>query len=352
MHGIGILNAMQHPDPAAQSAPVRSIAVLRPNRRLGNALLLSPLLQALEARFPQARIELISGCGAAGTLFRGFSQVERAFIFSSAQLWGTLGTLVALKRRSYDLAIDPVVRSRSGRFLLSYVRARDRLGFSWGKPAHDRMLTHGVDPRPAPPHMALTPLYLLRSAYGGGAAPDGAAELPLDLRLTDSERRAGERRLAEMLGAPDRQHPWLGIYAHATGAKGYPIGWWHEVIASLRRQCGSARLVEFIPVDRRARLADLMPGLYTSDLRLLAATLAATSLVVIPDGGVMHLAEAAGAPVLGLFQATEPAYYGPYGARSQSLWTRDFSAEAVAARIGAMLGQDVPGPGCARGGVG
>jgi ADP-heptose:LPS heptosyltransferase len=330
---------MQHPDPAAQPAPVRSIAVLRPNRRLGNALLLSPLLQALEARFPQARIELISGCGAAGTLFRRFSQVERTFIFSSSHLWGTLGTLAALKRRSYDLAIDPVARSRSGRFLLGYLRARERLGFSWGERARDRMLTHAVDPRPRPPHMALTPLYLLRSAYGGGAAPDGAAELPLDLRLTESERRAGEQRLAEMLGAPDRQRPWLGIYAHATGAKSYPMGWWHEVIACLRRQCGSARLVEFIPVDRRARLADLIPGLYTADLRLLAATLAATALVVIPDGGVMHLAEAAGAPVLGLFQTTQPAYYGPYGARSQSLWTRDCSTEAVAARIGAMLCQ-------------
>jgi ADP-heptose:LPS heptosyltransferase len=156
--------------------------------------------------------------------------------------------------------------------------------------------------------------------------------------LSDSERRDGERRLAEKLGSAQwGTQPRVGIYAHATGSKSYPVGWWRQVIECLRRQPAALQLLEFIPADGRPRLANEIPGLYTPDLRLLGATLAAASLVVIPDGGIMHLAEAAGARVLGLFQTTEPACYGPYRPGSEALWARDASAESVAARIRAML---------------
>ena len=97
------------------------------------------------------------------------------------------------------------------------------------------------------------------------------------------------------------------------------------------------RLLEIVPHDGRPRLADQMPSLHTPDQRLLGATLAALSLFVIADGGVMHLAEAAGARVLGLFKSTDPARYGPYRRMSEALWTQDVSASAVAMRICAML---------------
>ncbi len=80
-----------------------------------------------------------------------------------------------------------------------------------------------------------------------------------------------------------------------------------------------------------------MPGLHTPELRLLAATLAATSLLVIPDGGVLHVAEAAGARMLALFKTTDPLRYGPTRSGSEALWAQGVSAEVVAARICALL---------------
>lgn len=52
------------------------------------------------------------------------------------------------------------------------------------------------------------------------------------------------------------------------------------------------------------------------DLVGLAASLAAAMLVVAVDSGPAHLADLAGTPVVGLFAATSPVTYGPYGSRA------------------------------------
>jgi ADP-heptose:LPS heptosyltransferase len=334
------MNAVQTP---AGTATVRRIAVLRPNRRIGNTLMLTPLLQELEGRFPEAQIELVTTCAAAGELLRRYARVSAVHVILAEQPLRALRTLAALRRHSYDLAIDPVRRSRTGRGLLAYLRARDRVGFRWGVALRDRTLTHVADPEQSPAHLSQQPLFLMRTAYYPRALSQPVAQTddvnaPLELRLTQSERRDGERRLA---GAFDRGDgpcgPIVAIYAHATGEKSYPVEWWRRMVECLRRQSPAVQLLEIVPADRRARLAALMPGLYTPDLRLLGATLAATSLVVIPDGGVMHLAEAAGARLLALFRSTEPAYYGPCRTDSEALRARDLNPETVAARIGTLM---------------
>lgn len=327
------------------SQPVRSIAVLRPNHRLGNTLLLMPLVAELQARFAGAEITVVSGSAAAPSLFRGYPGVLAAHYLppalprNAAQL---LRALRALRRSSFDLAIDPIARSRTGRFLLGYVRARERLGFAWGEARRDRMLTHAADARAAPPHFTQAPIWLLRSAYlaeGPGAALPAQ---PMDLRLSEEERRHGERRLAASLGsaaavgsADWRARPTIALFAHATGQKLYPLSWWRALLACFR---GShVQFLEIVPEDRRPRLGAEIPGVYTPDLRVLAATLAASSLVVIADGGVMHLAEAAGAPVLALFSTTQPAQYAPLRSGSAALGGADLSPETVATRMRELL---------------
>ena len=327
------------------SAAVESIAVLRPNHRLGNTLLLMPLVQALQERFPQAEITVVSGSGAAPGLFRAYERVCATHYLPPAlprEAVKIMRTLRALRQGSFDLAIDPIVRSRMGRFLLRYVRARDRVGFTWGEARRDRVLTHAADPRGAPAHFTQAPIWLLRTAYPADNQAAGIALRPMDLRLSEEERRHGARRLAATLGiaAPVGSAEWharpkVGLFANATGQKLYPLPWWRQLIGCFR---GShIQFVEFIPEDARPRLAAEIPGVYTPDLRVLGATLAATSLLVVADGGVMHLAEAAGAPVLGLFRTTQPSQYAPLRAGSEGLWAPDASPETVAARMRELL---------------
>ncbi len=152
------------------------IVVLRPNHRIGNTLLLTPLMQALEMQFPGARIELVTAGGVAKAVFARYPQlgVLHAFPSKSYRHPGkVLGLLFRLRRQSYDLAIDPTIRSRAGRFLLGFVRARLRLGYAWGEPGKDKILTHAIAPSPAPAHHAEIPVYLLHAAF----PPPSNAEL-------------------------------------------------------------------------------------------------------------------------------------------------------------------------------
>ena len=325
--------------------PVCRIVVLRPNHRMGNTVLLTPLVHDLGARFPGAEIELVIAGRAARAVFNQYAQVSEVHAFPARSFrhpGHVLRVLARLRQRSYDLAVDPTPHSRGGRFLLGQVHARDRVGFRWGVPHRDRMLTHTADASHAPPHCALTPVYLLRSAYAPGPTHETDARLmmmpQLDLRLTDAERRDGERRLFGVLGTTDPGAATrLGIYAHATGTKCYPVSWWRRVVEELRQLVPDVRIVEFVPHDGRARLAGDVPVLYATKLRPLGAALAATSLFVTADCGVMHLADAAGARVLGLFKTTEPARYGPYGATSEALRAFDASPGAAVAHIRALL---------------
>ena len=330
----------------AIAAPVRSIAVVRPNHRLGNTLLLTPLLQELQTYFPEAQIEIITACSDAPAVFEGY-QRTRALQFPSRSYehpLAVLSLLRQLRRRRYDLAIDPMPRQRAGRFLLGWLKARDRVGYRWGAAWRDRGLTHVADPAAAPRYFAHAPLYLLRSAYlpRAGVPVDAAAPMPaLELRLTLAERAAGAERLATALNAAaaskTEQRHSIALFAHASGPKGFAIDWWLQLIKALRIKVPGAQLIEIVPADRQARLGGVMPGLHTPQLRLLAATLAATSLLVIPDGGVLHAAEAAGARILALFKYTDPSQYGPRRAGSESVWAADASAESVAAQICALL---------------
>jgi ADP-heptose:LPS heptosyltransferase len=257
-----------------------------------------------------------------------------------------LRMLARLRQEHYDIAIDPTVRSRAGRFLLRFVRARRRIGYAWGVAGQDRILTDTVDRAGAPAHHAEIPVYLLRSALRPSGAPEpgtSAASVPLDIRLSAAERQVGVRELAVALGhgEPGPQ-PVVGLYAHATGAKCFPPEWWHGVVSALRTRAPSLQLIEFLPEDGHTRLGEQVRGTYTPDLRTLAAKIAATSLFVIADGGMLHLADAAGAKVLALFRTTAPSQYAPRGPGCLALSAADEAPEAVAERICALLAHTQP----------
>lgn len=329
---------------------VRRIAVLRPNHRIGNTLLLTPLMQELEARFPAAEVELVTAGGAARPVFARYPRVTALHSFPGKSYQHPLAVvrmLLRLRDPVFDLAIDPTLRSRAGRFLLRFVRARRRIGYAWGAAAPDSVLTDAVSPAGSPVHHAEVPLHLLRSALReqpGAHAADGP-RWPLDLRLSDEERAEGARQLAAALGgAEPGVRPVVGLYAYATGAKCLPREWWDALVGTLQAQAPWLQLIEFLPEDGQSRLGDEVRGTYTPGLRMLGAKLAATSLFVIADGGILHLADAAGARVLGLFRTTSPAQYAPRRAGSQALQAIDDAPGGVAARVVELLGARAGAP--------
>lgn len=317
------------------------IAVVRANHRLGNTLLLLPLLSVLEEAFPGAEIDLITGGHAAAPLFREYRQVAAVHAFpakSYASPASVLRLLRSLRRQRYDLAIDPTPKSRSGRFLLGWLQARHRLGYRWSGDRRNGSLTHAVPADGMPPHMAHAGVHLLRHVLAGApAVPD---ELPpMDLRLTLAELEHGRARLLRV--ASPGSGPMVALYGAATGRKTYSRAWWSSFVHRLRELAPTARLIEFVPHDGRPRFGGELPVFFSLQPRDMAAVCRAMDLFVTADCGVMHLASAGRARVLGLFKATEATRYAPYGNGSTSLEAGD-DAPATAAEHASRLLRGAP----------
>ncbi len=97
------------------AASITRVLVARPNHRLGNVLLLTPLLQELERVLPQARVDVLAGPPFAACLLQGYAAVDRVDTLGARPLheprvlWSLWR---GLPRRGYTLALDAAERSQ------------------------------------------------------------------------------------------------------------------------------------------------------------------------------------------------------------------------------------------------
>lgn len=305
---------------------IQRILVCRPNHRLGNTLLLTPLLVEIERRFPGAEVDLLSAGPAAPSVFRGFDIVGDCTTLdrrAARRPFATIGALRKLRSRRYDLVIDAAAGSSSGRIASAMAKARFQL-------RTDAMPTDG-----AGMHLAARPVQALRWALGVPAE----ADIPLmDVRLTDAERRAGREALARVLrDANQRALPVLAVFPNATGSKRLPADWWSDFTNELLSRIGETYIVELVSADGQSRLGGGYPTYYTSDPRKLAAFIEAAGTYVSADCGVMHLAAATAATTVGIFGPTDPARYAPYGRGNGAIACDDGCPRHAAARVAAHL---------------
>lgn len=315
-------------------AAVQRIVVIRPNHRLGNNVLLTPLLAALEREYPGASVDIVTGGHAAAEIFSGYRNVGAVLSFpakSARHPLQSLGLLSRLLSSRYDLAVDPVTRSRGGRALLGLVRARQRVGFRWDHWWRDRGLTHSVRAENVSPHLAQCAVQLVQRS---------PAPMPtLDLRLAAAEQERGLAEVRRVLPNLLTGRLLVGVYATATAAKNYPAQWWQTVIAAIQQRFPAVEIVEFAPHDGQSRLGNRYPLLVCGRPREMCAVLSAVPVIITGDCGVMHLAVAARSQVIGLFKVTDPAKYAPYGNGSAAIIAQDDEAAQAASQIGDLLGQ-------------
>lgn len=304
------------PTPVRAPLPApATILVCRLNARLGNILFLTPLLRSLAATWPDAAIDILVRSPAHVRLLAGMPGVRRVMVVPRRPP-AILGFVRALRRERYDLAVDPSVHSSGNRIAMALCRARHRLGFA----GHDQWLrlTHAA-PRPRERHQARQALYLLTDAVEG---LQPALSRDLGVYPGTMARRHAELLLREALGtARNRPWPLVGFFAEATGRKRLPTEWWRQWRAALTATGEPLILVQILPPDDSAPIAPGIATLRSAELDVLAAAMGHMDLFVAADSGPMHLAAAAGVPVLGLFGATDPADYAPLGRYCASFTT-------------------------------
>jgi ADP-heptose:LPS heptosyltransferase len=313
---------------------IHRVLICRSVHTLGDSLTLTPLLTELADVYPGAEVDIVCGCPVADALFEAFSNVRTVHRMPrhvAGHLLATARTLHAMRRKHYDLVIDPDPQSQSGRLLALSAHATYSLGYVG--PKKSGTLTHGVAIPVDLRHKAVTPVYLLRSATGED--PAARKYPPPSLVLTDAERECGRRILARLTSAcrqPGAIGPRIGVFANATRTKLLAGNWWRAFIEAFQTDLPDCRIVEILPVFGKSMLEDRFACFYSSDIRKLAALIANLDAYVSADCGVMHLAWATGTPTIGLFNVTDPDEWGPFGPRMGSLMLDGTSAAGIARR--------------------
>jgi hypothetical protein len=311
---------------AIDGASVKTVLISRPNHRLGNQLLLTPLIQEVVSAFPGCQIDLFVKGYAGPTIFRNYPNVRKIITLERKpfrHLWNYLRGWTLLQGSAYDLVINVIHNSSSGRLAAQFARARYKLFCDEDPAIRERF--------PDSHHMAKYPVYYLREYLPRlGRALPGRPVPRVDLRLSADELRDGALKLHAIVPAGKRT---ISIFTYATGDKCYGPAWWEPFYAALQAAFPDFNIIEVLPVENVSQLGFKAPSFYSKDIREIAALIANTTVFVGADCGMMHLASASLAPTVGLFAVTKADVYAPYGGGSCAVNTEQVTIETLIDKI-------------------
>lgn len=300
------------------SAPVEKILLVQ-LRQVGDVLLAAPLVRALKAAYPGARLDyLVEEYSSAAA--RGIPGVDATVVvprkLSPGETWSLRSRL---RRTGYDLAVDVQSNQKTGLYTW-FSGARTRLGFEqpWYK-LHTRLFYTEMVPRnPNPDYTCRYRLDLLR--------PLGIETE--DVRLGfEPPREACERVEAQLQSWGPRGARWIGL---SPGGRITIKSWPLEHYEALGRELierGFHVLVLFGPGEQevaeelRDRLGEAAHLEESRSYEEHAATLAALEAVVLNDGGNLHLAVGVDTPSVTIFGPTDPRIWA-FPDTSRHRWLR------------------------------
>lgn len=288
---------------------VKRILICRPNHRLGNMLLITPLVEEVAHIFPNARINLFVKGGIAPIIFENYTCIGRIIGLPKKTfryIFKYLGGWLQLKKGRYDLVINVIPHSSSGKIGTNMARTRNPI-FGEG---NDLEATLWSDYK----QVAKKPVYTLRNYLRQAGIETEDRPVPLmDMKLNRGELEHGKTVLKEIVGNDKKT---IGVFTYATGSKCFSKKWWMPFYEALKKQYPDYNIVEILPKEKVSQIDFKAPFYYSKDLREIGAFMAATEIFIGADSGMMHLASASLTPTVGLFSVTDADAYGPYGNRS------------------------------------
>ena len=311
--------------------PITRILVVRPNHRLGNQLLLTPLLQEIEKLYPSAKISLLVKGNAGPTIFKSYN-LERIFQLPRRPLEEPLRYVRVLFQAltsGYDIAFNVIPSSSSGRLFTAWARARFKI-------VDNKTRSLEID-RHVATHMGKLPVYSFRRIVFGSKSTIFDQVEPLDIKLTGRELETGHDILLNIF---DNAAPTIALYTYATRDKIYPDTWWLEFYEKLKHRFPTHNLLEILPIENVSRLSFCIPTFYSKDIREIASVVANSVLFIGADSGIMHLAAASHTPTVGLFKVTDLGIYAPYGNGSLGINTNHESMGVILASAEEILAKE------------
>ena len=296
-------------EPLSAVGEPRRVLLVRPNFRIGNTLITAPLIAALQARFPSARLDYL-GADTTDVLLRHFP-IDRTYCISRRFIlrpWELLGLLRRIRRERYDVAIDAGMGSTSGGFYTYVTGASHRIGVDG---AGQRFLTTRLPP-PQVSH-----------AYDGPVAFSIALGAPCQdypAYVVSADERADALGTLAGVGLADGTTLTAFVALSISGHKDKRLSpqFWIDLATRLAAAGGRVLVLagpEEVPLLPRLR-HELPTGavvLEPQPLRRFAAVLSYASIVVAPDSGPLHLSVAVGVPTIAVLIAAGSRNYAPRG---------------------------------------
>lgn len=322
--------------------PPRSLCLLRTSA-IGDVTHVVPLVRTLQRHWPQTRLTWIVG-KLERRLVGDLDGVEFVTFDKGAGLAGFRDVRAQLAGRRFDALLHLQIAMRAN-LLSRLVDAPLRIGYdrARAKDLHGLFVNRRIAAR-AGQHVL--------DAIGSFVEPLGLTQdtvrwdLPIPAEaeaFAASHLPPGPRTLVVSPVSSHRLRNWrperyAAVADHAVDALG-----WRVVLcggpSALEREVGDA-------IKARMRHAPL--DLIGKDtLKQLLAVLRRANLLLTPDSGPMHMANAVGTAVLGLHAATNPARSGPYSDRRWCVDRYDAAARRFRGRPAAELpwGSKIEEPG-------
>src|SRR5690554_1670335 len=312
---------------------INRILINRPNGRLGNLLLITPLVKEVSETFPNSKIDLFVKGNLAPILFENYENVDRYIKLPGKpfkNLFQYAATWIRLKKNSYDLVINVIPTSSSGRLSTKAARAKNKSFGDLPQTFKDQYDDYA--------HIAKYPVYSFRRYLNFlGIETKDKPVYSLDLNLSPSEIEVGKKILNDLVKNDKKT---ICVFTYATGEKRLTEVWWTEMYEKLLSTFPNYNIVEVLPKENVSQIGFKAPTYYSREIREIGAFIHNSAIFIGADSGMMHLASAAGTPTVGLFSITKTDVYEPYNTGSIAFNAASDSIDMCISKISSILTQD------------
>lgn len=318
---------------SADKTAFKKILIIRPNHRLGNILLITPLVEEVQNLFPAAKIDLFVGGNLANIIFENYKNIGRIIKLPRKPFKDLMGYFKAwreIRDENYDLVINIDPNSASGRISTQFAKSDYKI---FGNPNDEiRLLNKDAA------HIAKYPVYELRLFLSQLGIAIKNEKIPtLDLKLSALELAEGKKSLSKLVNNKDKT---ISLFTHATGKKCYSESWWKTFYEKLKINFPDYNIIEILPVENISKINFEAPSFYSKDIREIGALIANVDLFIGADSGIMHLASASQASTIGLFSISDLNKYQPYNKDSFGIDTTATNVEDWFSKFDEMLSAD------------
>ncbi len=318
----------------------RSICLLRLSA-LGDAVHAAAVVRDLQRAFPGAAITWVIGRGEA-KLLDGLDGVEFVVFDKKAGLAAWRDLRARLAGRRFDVLLNMQLALRAG-LASTAIRARRRIGFdrARSKEGHGLFINERIPPGG----------HHVQDAFRRFLLPLGVTPGPVQWQLPvpdDAHRWAAEQLPGDtptLLVSPCSSHVlrnWRPERYAAVADHAASKGW--RVALCGGRSALERETADAILATMQSPALDLVGK---DTLKQLLALLGRARLVLTPDSGPAHMANAMGTAVLGLHACTDAERSGPYSDRRWTVNHYDAAARQFLGRPASALpwGKRVEFPG-------